>query len=474
MFKSYVAQSIRRESSLVSDRLFKVVITPRKLQELEEIPDDLPRVTPQPNPPLFGIKDGYQSVAPYTKLTYTNVNRLKKKKPMTVMKLFETSFLGKNMDFYKKQIMDEQLWILRPTKDPLSSGKKKLRDADYSDYETLKGSDLFELQLKENDVVVNHACIHELKVPDSPNLNIIYEDKSLLVVNKPAGIPVHPSGSSYKFNTLQYLLTVKMNPLFDPHDLIDKDTLEFRTSLWPCHRLDKDTSGVLIFAKNQNRCSELTKQIENKKGMTKRYLALVHGKFGPKMRIVKDPVVDVDLAKRYENGGIGRKILYGKTTFKMIHYDEKSDTSLLDCHLFTGRRHQIRQHLRNLGFHIVHDPLYGIEGILKERMFHYPEKAEFLKLRKKYELQLQNRVNFWEKESICSNCYHVTYNDPTNHLDKYMRLHSIEYTYQPKDSTEPVWKFKTPLPHWAEAILPANKAAEFILPGSENENASHS
>lgn len=471
MLKRLLIQCVRNESTMIPNRLLKVAKTPRKIKDLEDIPDDLPRVSPQPNSPIFEVRDGYQLVSPYSKLTYSNVNRLKKKKPMTVMKLLETSFIGRNMKFYEKQIMDEQLWILRPRGKPLSLGKKKLRNVDYSNYETLKGPDLFELQLKENDVVVNHACVHELKIPHHPDLDIIYENKQVLVVNKPAGIPVHPSGSSYRFNTLQFLLTAKMHQVSDVHVLLDKETLEFQTKLWPCHRLDKDTSGVLIFAKNQNKCVEISKQIESKKGMTKRYLALVHGKFGPKQRIVKDPVVEVDLAKRYENGGIGKKILYGKTTFKMIHYDEKSDTSLLDCHLFTGRRHQIRQHLRNLGFHIVNDPLYGINGILKNKMYHFPEKAEFLKLRREYELQLQDRTKNWTKESICSNCYHVTYIEPTNHLDQYMRLHSIEYTYHPKESVEPMWEFRTGLPQWAKSILPAKKAAEFNQPVHENEDA---
>lgn len=464
---------IRYQSTLIPDRLFKVKETPQKINDLtiSNVPENLPKISPQPNPPIFKSSNGFQSVHPYIKLVYSNINRVKKKKSLTVVKFFETAFIGKNLDYIKRQIAEEQLWILRPPHENFQPKKKKSKNMDYADYETIKGEELFDLQLRTNDVIVNYACIHELKIPDVlnhddinnkfSNIEIIHEDRKLVVVNKPPGIPVHPSGMAYKFNTLLYLLTERENLLYgnETEVIEDKGNVDFIPKVFPCHRIDRESSGVLIFAKNPNKAKEMNTVIEEKKRITKRYIALVHGNFGTKIRISKHPVLEVDLAKRYESGGIGKKIQYGKSEFKPIHYDEKSDTTLLECKIYTGRKHQIRQHLRNLDFHIVNDPLYGIDGLLKNPMFHFPEKQEFLKLRAQYEIQLQNRIKNWEMESICTNCAHITYKEPNEDTQNYLRLHSFEYTYKPKDKSGG-WSFKSKLPQWAKDILPENKIEE--------------
>ncbi|KAG0682463.1 hypothetical protein C6P40_001499 [Pichia californica] len=467
MIRQYT-KLVRYQSTSVPQRLFNIAETADKIRDETKlkIPNDITKISPEPNPPIFKSKNGYQEVTPYTKIQYSNVDKVKKKKPINVIRFFESSFLGKNIDFFKRQIAEGNLWLLRaPDNAPPLSKKIFLKDG-YSSYEIIKGPGLFDEVLRSTDVIVNHACIHELKVPDLAdnnkklpfgNLEIIYEDKRLIVVNKPPGLPIHPSGMAYRFNSLLYLLTVRENQIKGKETEIDEESRDFKHAVYSCHRIDKDTSGIVIFAKNTNKAIEMNKIIEYKKFITKKYIALVHGNFGKKIKTSKHPVVEVDLAKRYENGGIGKKIQYGKSQFKPIHYDPNSDTTLIECTILTGRRHQIRQHLRNINVHIVNDPLYGINGILKDPMHHFPEKQLFLKLRREYELQLEKRIQNWEKESICTNCGHITYRDPNESKNNYMRLHSFEYTYQTDVNGKPEWSFKTKLPQWAKDVLPADK-----------------
>lgn len=445
----------RWNSSIIPNRLFEAVKKSRN-SKIVDIPDNLPIVSPQPNPPIFDCDGEYQLIKPYLKKTYSQIFKTNKNNsPLTVLDMFEKNFIGRNLDFYKKQINEEMLWVLRPNY-KVSSYASVLKTKDFSEYEKIIGPELHELPLEVNDIVVNYACIHELKVSRFFKPEIIFEDKHTLVINKPVGIPVHPSGMAYRFNTLLYLLGEAGYGTKKITKIIDDDSLEIHHKIWPCHRLDKDTSGVLIFAKNPTKCSEISKILESRKGLTKKYIALVHGKFSG-VHTCKGPIVEVDPAKKYENGGIGKKIQFSKTNFEALHYDKKSDTTLIECKLFTGRKHQIRQHLRSIGFHIVNDPLYGINGILKKNMANFPVKKEFLEIRRQYEDQLQQRREKWEMESVCSYCSHITYNDPNSDKDETLRLHSIEYTYQPKTEEEPLWSYKSKLPNWALDILPANK-----------------
>lgn len=425
---------------------------------LKRVPKDILRITPHENPPLFQIKDGWQSVFPYKKLTYSVISSTPKKKPVTVLSYIQSSFIGRNMEFYSKQIMEESLWILRPICSPGETPKhnrkhklkqkEQLRNLDLAKYQILKGPQLFDMHLQANDILANYACIHEMTIPACKSFEIIHQNKDMLAVNKPAGVPVHPSGTAYRYNSLQYLLARYLNP--------EREITLDSTKLFPCHRLDKGTSGVLIFAKSQQSCSQLNKLLENRTGLSKTYLALVHGDFGGETKVSNDMVLGVDVAKIYEKGGVA-KAEAAKSEFRRIHYDPKTETSLLLCKLHTGRRHQIRQHLRNMGFPIVNDPLYGVNGILRDPMLALPSRKDFQRFRTQYELQLQQRVDKWSMHSVCSNCYHVTYTDPET--VEVMCLHAFEYTYHPQDPTKPGWTLRSSIPPWARKLMPGKLAA---------------
>jgi 23S rRNA pseudouridine1911/1915/1917 synthase len=216
-------------------------------------------------------------------------------------------------------------------------------------------------RVKPNDVVAIMMAYPPREVaiiPENIPLNIVYEDADLLVVNKPAGLVVHPGHGNYQgtlVNALAYYL--KDNPNFDPNDQ--------RVGL--VHRIDKDTSGLLVIAKTEIAKTNLGSQFFNK--TTKRlYHALVWGL----------PEVDEGTIE----GNIGRSLKdrqkmavfpegdYGKTA--VTHYrvlERLGYVSLVECRLETGRTHQIRAHMQYIGHPLFNDERYGGHEILRGTQF---------------------------------------------------------------------------------------------------------
>jgi 23S rRNA pseudouridine1911/1915/1917 synthase len=193
----------------------------------------------------------------------------------------------------------------------------------------------------------------EIIAEDIP-LDIVYEDKHLLVVNKPAGLVVHPGHGNYHgtlVNALAYHF--RDNPDYDVND----------PRLGLVHRIDKDTSGLLVVAKTPDAKTALGKQFFNK--TTKReYVAVVWG--------VPSPAIG-----RVE-GNIGRSLKdrlqmavfpdgdYGKHA--VTHYEvieEFGYVSVVKCRLETGRTHQIRVHMKHIGHPLLNDARYGGDEILR-------------------------------------------------------------------------------------------------------------
>ena len=192
-------------------------------------------------------------------------------------------------------------------------------------------------------------------IPEDIPLNIVYEDDVLLVVNKPAGLVVHPGHGNYQgtlVNALAWYL--KDDPLYDPTD----------QSVGLIHRIDKDTSGLLVIAKRPEAKTNLSLQFFNRTTQRK-YLAVVWG----------IPKTDEG---RIE-GNIGRDAhnrlmmaVYpsdeeqGKAAVTHYHVLEKFGyVASLECRLETGRTHQIRTHLKHIGHPVFNDERYGGNVILK-------------------------------------------------------------------------------------------------------------
>lgn len=210
-------------------------------------------------------------------------------------------------------------------------------------------------------------------------INIIYENKDFIAINKPAGILVHPvnfSDSRVPAITDELL---KLRPeIRDVGDSYFKDgVVGFRPGI--VHRLDKDTSGVMVIAKNQDFFVYM-KELFQRRKVKKTYIALVYGKLSAKKGIINKPI-------SLKSSTVKRTVYKGKmqkeavTEYKLLKLYKFNGEyfSLLKVMPKTGRTHQIRLHLASIGYPIVGDSFYGRKnnpfGLV--RQFLHAESLEF-------------------------------------------------------------------------------------------------
>ncbi|VVC24117.1 Hypothetical protein CINCED_3A005436 [Cinara cedri] len=329
---------------------------------------------------------------------------------------------------------------------------------------------------KHNDLLANIVHRHEVPVTND-TIDIIHLDKDIVVVNKPASIPVHPCGR-YRHNTIIFLLAKEYN-------LKDLKTI---------HRLDRLTSGVLMFGRTQNKARIMESQIRNRE-VKKQYVCRVEGKF-PEFVQCKEPIEVVS----YKIGvcKVSSKGKECETIFKLIGYNNEINTSVVLCTPLSGRMHQIRVHLQYLGYPIKNDTLYndtifgpekgrgGNFGKTDEQLIDdliHVHNAENWKTNKEipllpevinnvsdqyvdtshlekitssspesmyYNMSTQTGIQMPDmkfdkkKLSIDPNCVEckISYKDPTP-KDLIMYLHAFKYS-------GPDWAYETPLPVWAD------------------------
>ena len=203
-------------------------------------------------------------------------------------------------------------------------------------------------------VVMDRPKYENEIIPEDIPLNIVYEDDELLVVNKPAGLVVHPGHGNYSgtlVNALAYHF--KDNPNYDVND----------PRMGLVHRIDKDTSGLLVIAKTPDAKTSLGKQFFNK--TTKRqYVALVWGEMentdgtieGNIGRSLKDRLQ----MTVFPEGDMGKHAVTHYHTIENLRH-----VALVRCQLETGRTHQIRVHMKHIGHPLFNDARYGGDKILR-------------------------------------------------------------------------------------------------------------
>ena len=222
-------------------------------------------------------------------------------------------------------------------------------------------------RLKAEDVlriVIREDLSSEKIAPVELPLDIVYEDEDLLVINKPAGMPIHPSMNNYDnslANALAWYFAEKKTPFV------------FRC----INRLDRDTSGLTVIAKHYVSAGILAEQVTNKasgQGMQREYLAIVRGSLTPEQGIISAPL------GRKPGSVIERTIDFEHGESAVTHYrlvKKQNGHSLVSIKLETGRTHQIRIHMKYLGFPLIGDYLYNPDNEWMDRQALHSARLSF-------------------------------------------------------------------------------------------------
>ncbi|GLD62355.1 RNA pseudouridylate synthase domain-containing protein 2 [Lates japonicus] len=230
----------------------------------------------------------------------------------SLLEVFKSEFRAESVEYYQRAAKE---------------GRIRLNDTPVEDLSVV---------LRNNDLMRNTVHRHEPPVVGKP-LKVLVDDGEVLVVDKPASIPVHPCGR-FRHNTVIFILG-KEQGISELHTV---------------HRLDRLTSGVLLFARTLETSKKLDQLVRDRQ-LEKEYVCRVEGEFPEGELICEEPILVVSFKI-----GLCRVDSKGKecrTVFQRLSFNGKN--SVVRCLPLTGRTHQIRVHLQYLGFPILNDPIYG-------------------------------------------------------------------------------------------------------------------
>ncbi len=223
--------------------------------------------------------------------------------------------------------------------------------------------------------------------PEAIPLNIVYEDDDLLVIDKPAGLTVHPA-PGHPAHTLVNAILSHLSSLPDTGDRLRPGIV---------HRLDKDTSGLMLVAKNSGAHRNLTEQFKSR-SIVKAYITLVKGHLTPADGIIEAPIGRDRLHRERMAVVPEDKGREARTQYHVIDYI--GNYTLLEVRPETGRTHQIRVHLAAIGYPVVGDKVYGVKSSYLSRQFlhasrlgfHLPSTGEYIEFQSELHPDLQQAL----------------------------------------------------------------------------------
>lgn len=301
----------------------------------------------------------------------------------------------------------------------------------------------------KNGDLISHRCHRHEPPVSAREIRIVHEDDSIIAIDKPSGIPVHPAGR-YRYNSVTKIFQ---------H--------EYGKIVHPCNRLDRLTSGLMFLGKLAKGADAFVQQIKDRT-VQKEYLARVKGCFPLSDDNASGVVVEKPLRTVLPKHTLNRVDMdagkEAKTVFHRVSYDPLSNTSIVKCRPFTGRSHQIRVHLQYLGHPIANDPIYANEYVWGAELGAGDGPVDSQTLARLDEMGKTRPVSTWfhpledgevVTDTTCEVCDSNMYTDPgPNDLDLW--LHA--YRYRAADKS---WLYKTEYPEWA--LEPHRKYMEMAL-----------
>ena len=250
-------------------------------------------------------------------------------------------------------------------------------------------------KVKENDYITIEALEETTDIlPENIPLDIYYEDDDLIVVNKPSGMVVHPAPGNYT-GTLVNALIYHTNNL-------SKVNTNIRPGI--VHRIDADTSGLLLVAKNDKAHNILAEAIQ-KKEVQREYIALVEG-------IIKEDTATIDAPIGRDKNNRKKMTVTSENSKDAVTHirvlERYKDSTLIRCKLETGRTHQIRVHLSYINHPVVNDPVYGHKKLIDKdfgQMLHaeklgfvHPTTKEYMEFTAKPPKRFQEILNIYKEK----------------------------------------------------------------------------
>lgn len=422
--------------------------------------------------PQIIIENGFRKVSPYIFDFKTHAKSRWVGRTLADIMIKE---LGQEESIIEKEIREGLIYISN------NHGRKGTSIL-IKDWNILK-----ERIVERHDIIYHSRHMHEPNIPwpEGDELllfdfgkafSTVYQDSDILVVNKPPGVPSHPK-SNFRYNTATE---------------ITKRALHLK-NVWLCHRLDKATSGILILALNRECCKEITEMMQTEGSVRKEYLARVKGEFPEKPFYINCPIFLVNISGGYlMPSNETKQIPLAITQFERITYNKDLNESIVICRPITGRTHQIRIHLRNIGFPISNDYMYNpvnkdiithevdlIRNNLELHMYNllFSEFPEFqeqssvimdregkswnierivnfrdITIQRSIELIKKARVSYMKElmnryGKLCETCHRYYFGVDTQ--EKGIYLHSWKYTMKKKNANKPICYEAQP-PSWSD------------------------